>query len=195
MSDTAVSICSNASLMLGQGAIASLEPPDATQQASLAANLYPSIRNAILRSHTWNCTIKRVILPPTETPPAFDWAYAFNFPDDWIRTTQVGLKDCPVDYDIEGRQFLCNDSVFYLVYQFLNIVEATYDPMLVEVLTLAMKAALAYPMTKSQSVADSAKTELKEKMRQARNVDGQDVPPQTFGDFRLLSVGLESSRG
>ena len=65
---TKVSICSNALLLLGDKTINSLD--EGTDRASLASNLYDSVRDSLLRSHPWNCAVKRVILAPdTETPP------------------------------------------------------------------------------------------------------------------------------
>lgn len=187
---TDVQICSNALQLLGDTAIASLSPPDDTDAAKLAANLYPQIREWVLRSHNWKCATKRVILAPDAVAPAFDYTYAFSVPDDWLRTLQVGQRGDPVDYQIEGRKYLCDDAVFYLVYIFNNKVEATFDSMLVHMLTLAMKAAMAYPITKSTSMATTCMQELQMELKRTRAVDGQDAPPETLGDFHLLNAGL-----
>ena len=59
---TAVSICSNALLMLGDNPINSFDEsatPGGLDRARIADNLWPSTRNSILRSHPWNCAIKR----------------------------------------------------------------------------------------------------------------------------------------
>jgi len=193
---TDVSICSNALLMLGDVAISSLtpaNPADATDAVTLCANIYPQVREWVLRKHSWNCAVARVILAPDATPPAFDYAFQFSIPDDWLRTIQVGQKDQGVDYQQEGRKFLCDESVFYLVYVFNNKVESTFDSLLVEVLTAYMKAALAYPITKSSAMRDSCLLELNQVLKLARSIDGMDNPPDTLGDFRLFSAGFMSS--
>jgi hypothetical protein len=190
---TDVSICSNALLLLGDKPLSSLSPPDDSDAGTLASNLYPQVRDWVLRAHPWNCAVKRVILAPDTAPPPFDYAYQFSIPDDWLRTLQVGQIDDAVDYQMEGRKFLCDDAVFYLVYVFKNSVEATFDSMLVQVLTLAMKAALAYPITKSSSMAQLCLQELQMELKKARAVDGTDNPPDTLGDFRLFSAGFASS--
>lgn len=193
---TDVSICSNALLMLGDSPISSLAPTDpaqATDAVTACANIYPQVREWVLRKHSWNCAVKRVILSPDVTAPAFDYTYQFSIPDDWLRTLQVGQKDQGVDYQQEGRKFLANDAVFYLVYVFNNKVESTFDSLLVEVLTTYMKAALAYPITKSASMRDSCLLELEKVLKMARSIDGLDNPPDTLGDFRLFSAGFMSS--
>lgn len=90
---SAVQICSNALLMLGQKPINSLaeDPTQATSERELAAaNLYPQVRNAVLRAHPWNCATRRVKLTPDSATPAFSWSYQFLKPGDWLRTLQVG---------------------------------------------------------------------------------------------------------
>jgi hypothetical protein len=190
---TDVSICSNALLLLGDRPISTLSPPEDSDAGTLTANLYPQVRDWVLRAHPWNCAVKRVVLAPDVAPPAFDYTHQFSIPDDWLRTLQCGRRDDPVDYQMEGRKILCDDAAFYLVYVFKNTVEATFDSMLVQVLTLAMKAALAYPITKSASMAELSLAELKDALKQARAVDGTDNPPDTLGDFRLFSAGFASS--
>ena len=59
---TAVTICSNALLELGADPINSLE--EGTKFARLCANLYPSLRDDVLRAHYWKCATKRVTLSP-----------------------------------------------------------------------------------------------------------------------------------
>lgn len=193
---TDVSICSNALVLLGDNTINSFN--DGTTASAACANLYPQVRDWVLRAHSWNCAVKRVVLAPDvlsagESANLFDYTNRFSIPDDWLRTLQVGQRDDGVDYQMEGRKFLCDESVFYLVYVFQNKVETTYDSLLVQVMTIAMKAALAYSITKSTSMMQACQEELKEILKQARSIDGLDNPPDTFGDFRLFSAGFASS--
>jgi len=75
---TSVSICSNALLRLGAQTIASLS--ESNDRARLAANLYETVRDSTLRSHPWNCAVKRVVLAPDTDVPAFDFAAQFTLP-------------------------------------------------------------------------------------------------------------------
>ena len=191
---TPTSICSNAVLMLGAQSINDLYT-DPTDRAALAANLYTEIRDAILRSHPWNCAIARVSLAPSIVTPPFDWNYQFPLPADWLKTLSVGQGGYEVDYSIEGQFVLSNDNPCLLRYIFRNTNESTWDSMLVMAMTLAVKTACAYPITMSQAVADTCQQELANFMKRARAVDGQDTPPVTLGDFRLLNSRFTSSVG
>jgi len=185
MSTSDVSICSNALLLLGDKPIDSfLVENDRTR---LVANLYQSKRDKVLRLHPWNCATKRVILSPDVDAPAFDWAYQFTLPDDWLRTLSVGLDGIADDYAQEGRKILMNWNVCYLRYIFKNDVEATWDAILIDAMTQVMVAALTYPITKSTTKQATEEEIVKMVLKTARAVDGQEAPPETLGDFPLLS--------
>lgn len=190
---SAVSICSNAALLNGDAPFSSFE--DAGDRVRLMANLYEHKRDALLRSHPWNCAIKRVILSPAVTPPAFDWKCAFNVPGDWLRTMGVGLDGQQDDYVMEmgpdgNRQILMNSSICRLRYVFRNEVEATWDASLVEAMTQIMAATTAYALTKSASLTELELDIIKNVLKRARAVDGQEGTAETFGDSPLLAHRL-----
>ena len=189
---TDVSICSNALLRLGAAPINSFDEADVfgsnLEQVRLVANLWPTTRKAVLRAHPWNCATARVLISPDTTAPAFGFANRFPLPSNWLRTLQAGDDErFPITYRTEGRYLLSDESAFPLVYIFDNDNANTYDAALVQVMELAMTAALAYPVTKSSALRDSLYGELKDALRFARNVDGQDDPPETLGDDPLYA--------
>lgn len=189
MTATAVSICSNALLILGAQTINALDEDN--DRARLASNLYATVRDNMLRAHPWNCAIKRVQLAPDADRPAFGYARKFTLPGDWLRTIEI---EGTFDFTIEGRSILSDSEAINLRYVYRNAVESTWDAALVEVMTLAMAARMAYAITQSTSMEQSRMQELEYTLRKARAVDGQEEPPQTFGDFPLL-VGRFTSGG
>lgn len=201
MSATAVSISSNALLRLGSHPINSFDEGDPEGSnvsfARLASNLWPSVRRQVLRGHIWNCATRRVLLSPETTPPAFGWANQFLKPSDWLRTVAVGAEGERIDYVMEDRYFLANESALPLLYIFDNTNPATYDAGLVAALEIGMMAALAYPVTKSTSLAAELSQLLRDTLAQARAWDGQDDPAQTLGDFPLMRsrFGARIARG
>lgn len=182
---TGVSICSNALLMLGAQTINDFNEP--VDRAKLAANLYPAIRDDLLRAHPWNCTIKRALLAPDATPPAFGYDNQFELPADFLRVLEVGQNGCQIDYLVEGRSILADATSLELRYVYLNEIENTWDASLVGLLTLAMASAMAYPITQSSALQAAFEQKLAMAKKVARAVDGQEDPPQTLGDERLYA--------
>ncbi|MNJ22223.1 hypothetical protein D3C77_165910 [compost metagenome] len=184
---TGVSICSNALLMLGAQTINDFQDQLNLDRAKLCANLYPDQRNSILRAHPWNCCIKRIVLAPLAQAPAFGYSTAFELPADCLRVLEVGTGGMQIDYLVEGRTIQTEAMALELRYVFRNEVEATWDSHLVDVMTAAMAAALAYPITQSTSERDSREAKLMQLLRQAKAADGQEDPPQTLGNEHLLA--------
>lgn len=186
---SAIEICSNALLLLGDAPIASFS--ETSDRARLCSNLYPIAKRAILRAHAWNCTIKREILAPETATPAFDWGFQFARPASWLRTLQVGYDNCPLDYVMEGVRLLANTNVLPLVYQ-AEVTEGEWDALLTDVMVKRMEMDLAYPITKSTSLRDSLKQEFYAKgvgvLARAKAVDGQENPPEGWNDSPFLQV-------
>jgi hypothetical protein len=189
---SSVSICSNALIRLGDKPISSFE--DGTDAANACANLYPDVLDALLRGHPWDCARKRVVLAPLSAVPAFDYAYQYQLPADYMRPIQIGARGCALDYVIEGRQLLTDASSLPLVYVFRNTNEATWDGLLVDVMTAAMTSVLAYPITQSASMAQTMEAKFQLAFKQAKAVNGQDSEPETLGDFPLLANRLNGWR-
>jgi hypothetical protein len=185
---TGVSICSNALLLLGSQTINDFGDELNLDRAKLCANLYPTVRDDMLRSHPWNCAIKRVVLAPDAAAPAFGYQQSFELPADFMRVLEVGASGCQIDYLVEGRSIQADTTVLELRYVFRNEVETTWDSSLVAVVTQAMCAALAYPITQSTAKQAGEEQKLELMLRKARAVDGQEDPPQTLGDERLYAA-------
>lgn len=189
---TGVSICSNALLMLGSQTINDFEDQQNLDRAKLCANLYPTVRDDLLRSHPWNCCIKRAVLAPDAAAPLFGYDYSFELPADFSRVLEVGSSGQQIDYLVEGRSIQANTTVLELRYVFRNEVENTWDAHLVALATQAMCAALAYPVTQSTAKQAGEEQKLELMLRRARAVDGQEDPPQTLGDERLYAARFGS---
>lgn len=183
---TAVSICSNALLMLGAQPINDFG--DANDRARLASNLWPSVRDNLLRSHPWNCCIKRVELAPDTAAPPFDWAYQYTLPGDFMKPLAVGEAGAEEAFKVEGRKILCDVNPCYLRYVYRNENPASWDSMLVRAAELEMASAMAYGITQSASLRDSYRQEALLHLKRARAVDGQDDTPEMLGNERLLTA-------
>ena len=184
---SAVQICSNALVMLGDKTVASFnEDPD---RVTVVSNLWPGVRVSVLRSHPWNSACKRVVLSPDAAAPAFGpWAYQFTVPGDFVRVNSVGLDGCEDPYVLEGRKILMDTAVCYLRYVFDQDDPAQWDSLLVDVMTYAVAARAAYAITGSTSLAAEMASQFDRVLRQAKAIDGQENPPETLGDMRFQRV-------
>ena len=187
MSSSAVSICSNALLELGDKPIASLSYSEG-ERARTAGNLWPQVRDYLLRKHAWPCARRRVILAPESTTPDFDWGYSFALPGDWLRTLQVGKRGERLDYAVEGRKILANTNVLPLVYVWRNEDPALWDTSLCDAASAEMAARLAYPITQSASLAQLKRQIADQVLKEAKALAGQDNEPEDWGDSPFTDV-------
>ena len=189
---SAISICSNALLMLGASTISSFteeSDPSALDTAKLCSNLWPSVRDFVLRSHPWNCATKRVVLSPETVAPAYGYTKKCALPGDWLRNIEINDNVASVvDHVVESKKLLMNSSVCRLRYVWRNEDPASWDPMLVHACELAMSAKLAYPVTSSTSKQEIQEQLFMSALKLARAVDGQDESAAALGDFPLLQA-------
>lgn len=198
MSTTDISICSNALQTLGDAPISSFDEAGLSDRARLAANLWPTVRDFVLRAHPWNCAIRRVSLPPLAAKPAFDFGYQFLLPGDCMRVLSVGLEGERPRYKVEstaeGRVVLMDRNSCLLRYVYRGD-PSTWDAMLVWGMTESMRAVLAYGVTQSGTMEQIVKQALRDVLRQARAVDGQEDEPDALDDSPLIAARYGSYRG
>ena len=78
-----VDICNSALNALGASTIISLT--ENSKNARLCNQRYEPVRDAVFRSHPWNCLQKRVELAKDTTAPVFEFSNAYTLPADSLR--------------------------------------------------------------------------------------------------------------
>lgn len=194
MAATDIEICSNALILIGDNPISSFASNQG-QRADVASNLYPNIRNAILRSHPWNSCRKRVQLAPLATAPAYEWAYQMQLPADFLRLVQIGQENETIFYEIEDGKILTNETNIKLKYIYRNEVVSTYDGLLTKALIEACAHDFAYPLAKSQALKDGIMAKLNQTLQMARTVNGQEKLSESMGDEGLYRSRFTTTGG
>lgn len=186
MATSDIQICSNGLLLLGADPINSFD--DESDRATLVSNLWPNMRDAVLRQYPWNCAVKRLALAADVATPAFEYGQQFSLPGDCLRILSIGEEGDQLRYAIEGSKLLCDESVVYLRYLFRNTDATTYDSLLVETMEAYVAMTCAYPITRDRGVQKAMSELYSFKLRQARTVDSQEQPAESFGDFPFLQA-------
>lgn len=93
-----------------------------TNEASLVLDtLWDEVLKEMLEAGFWKFAMRTVeITEDNDVSPAFGMAYAFNMPDDWVRTYLVSLSetmDPPLDpYEEEANLLFADATPLYLRY-------------------------------------------------------------------------------
>lgn len=183
MAASEISICNSALAKLGAARIKSLNGEG--KEAEMCKLRYADCRDVVLQSHPWKCAIRRTVLSPLTTPPAFGAVNAFELPADFIR--QLPDEGGEV-LNIEGNTILAAGNTVNLRYV-ARIEDATlYPPYLSEVIALKLAADICYAF-----VQTAAKQQLQEQLyenalRRARFLDSSgSKAPSVNSDYLLNS--------
>ena len=177
MASSVVGICNGALNQLGATTILSLT--EDSKNARLCNSRYTQVRDAVFRSHPWNCLQVRLELPQSTTTPAWGFKFQFDLPGDCLRLLKI--LDYDSNYKVEGRAILSNNETMKILY--ISRIEDTaqYDELLRETLSAALGADIAYAITSNNTTSQNMLVTYQEKLKDARFVDsteGQNVSPQ-----------------
>ena len=172
-----VDICNGALNQLGASTILSLT--EDSKNARLCNARYTQVRDAVFRSHPWNCLQKRVQLAADSDAPAWGFTKQYTLPADCLRVLTILDEDA--DYKIEGRKILTDNSTMKILY--ISRIEDPneYDELLRETLSAALAADIAYAVTSSNPTASNMYNLFQDKLKDARFVDsteGQNMNPE-----------------
>jgi hypothetical protein len=169
-----VDICNGALNQLGATTILSLT--EDSKNARLCNSRYTQVRDAVFRSHPWNCLQKRVELAADTTAPAWGFSYAYTLPADCLRLLRI--LDYDSNYKVEGRKILSNTSSMKILYIGRITDPNEYDESLRETLSAALGADIAFAVTSNNQTATNMYNLFQDKLKDARFIDsteGQNI--------------------
>jgi hypothetical protein len=169
-----VEICNRALDAIGAQVITSLT--EGTRPAGLCLRYFPQVRDDVLRSHPWNCALKRSALAADATPPIFGYESRYTLPSDCLRVLRVeGDVDPLTDWQVEAGGIVTNlGAPLYILYVRRVTESGLLDPMLVSVIAARLAMELAIPLTGSQPIRQQMEREYLDRLRAARSADGQE---------------------
>lgn len=153
---------------------------------------YESVRDAVFRSHPWNCLIRRAELPQEVDVPVFGYSKQYALPTNpfCLRVLEFsnGSLSYPQDnmtnntggpvFVIEGRKLLTDEDTARIKYIARVTDPQQYDALLVDALSARLASEIAYAATGSTSVSQLADALYRDKLREARFVDATEGAPQ-----------------
>ena len=188
-----VSICNSALNQLGAASITALT--DNSKNARLCNARYETIRDAVYRSHPWNCLIRRKQLAQDTATPAYGFKFQFTLPSDCLRL--LGLDAYNSDHKVEGRKILCNESTIKISYVAQITDPNELDVLTRETISAGLAADLAYAITANLQVSKLMQEKYQFKLSEARHTDaseGYNVDPNNGQVDQILTEDFINSR-
>ena len=188
-----VQICNSALNQLGASSITALT--ENSKNARLCNERYTTVRDAIFRSHPWNCLVKRIQLAKDTDTPAWGFTSQYTLPSDCLRVLQI--KDYNLDYKIEGRKLLINEDTVFLIYlaQITDVNEL--DVLLRETISAGLASDISYAITSNLQVTKLMTEKYGLKLSEARHTDaseGYNTDPSLGNTDQVISEDFLNSR-
>ena len=188
-----VSICNSALNQLGAASITALT--DNSKNARLCNERYETVRDAVFRSHPWNCLIKRQQLAQDAATPAYGFSYQFSLPSDCLRLLNLDAYNS--DHKVEGRKILCNEQSIKIAYISQVTDPNEMDVLLRETISAGIAADLGYAITANLQVSKLMQEKYQYKLSEARHTDaseGYNVDPKNGQVDQILTEDFLNSR-
>ena len=188
-----IQICNSALNQLGASSITALT--ENSKNARLCNERYNTVRDAVFRSHPWNCLVKRIQLAKDTETPAWGFTSQYTLPSDCLRVLQI--KDYNSDYKIEGRKLLINEDAVFLIYlaQVTDVNEL--DVLLRETISANLAQDISYAITANLQVSKLMAEKYEAKLSQARHTDaseGYNTDPTLGNTDQVISEDFINSR-
>lgn len=171
---------------------------DGSANARAVQTCYDVLRQAELRKHRWSFAIQRFSLAADATAPLFGRQNRFQVPTGFLKMidpdpdwnyvgtmggTIVGNNTQSMyqfsDYAIEGGYILTDASAPLNIRAVMNIEDCNLmDPLFREALAAKMAEEMCEEITQSNAKKESARTDYKEAVAEAKKANGIELPPQ-----------------
>ena len=182
-----VGICNGALNQLGATTILSLT--EDSKNARLCNSRFTQVRDALFRTHPWNCLQKRIQIAADSTAPAWGFKFAYTLPADCLRLLKI--LDYDSNYKVEGRKVLSNTETMKILYVARVTDPNEYDELLRETLSASLSADIAFAVTSNNTTSQNMYQLYQEKLKDARFVDsteGQNID-QDLGMADVIDAG------
>jgi hypothetical protein len=178
---------------LGHPQIADID--DGSAEAVQIKAIWATCRDSSLRSHPWNFAIRRAEIPNEAAAPAWGYDRQYLLPNDPWCLRALELRDegrgriLDAEWNVEGRYILTNlGSPIFLRYVARVPEVELWDPLFIEALSDRLAADLAEPIIKSSEAHERFMRRYKERVAEARSMDGMEGTPPVIEDLELLAV-------
>lgn len=186
-----VDICNLALGFLGDDAtVASIDPPEGSNQADHCARFYPMARDLVLDGFTWKFAMRRAALAPLNEIPGGAWRYAYALPSDVLEITSVvpawapdnDTRSCQpftVETDATGTTVLYTNQLNAVLRYTAKVTDTTkFSPTLVVALAMQLASLLAGPVLKGETGIKAAALwadRADKKLRDAKSSDANET--------------------
>lgn len=182
MATSAISICSNALILLGDNPISSFSEPGAGAQT--ASNLYESSYINLLSMHRWRFATKKADLSRLSTSPINEWQYQYQMPTDMVAIITVYPNG---DYEIYGDKIYANTNTLSIDYVY-RVDESQLPLWFAKTMEFYLAMQFAIPVTGNSTRLGEMEQLWTQQLRSSKNIDSTIRPNAGVFDSPFTSI-------
>lgn len=167
---SAISISSNALILLGHAPIASFNEPGSGAQA--AANLYDISYENLLTIHRWRFATRKVKLARLVEEPINEYKYQFQLPQDNLYVIKL---DRDQDYEIYQDRLYSQYTEVSIDYIY-RVDESMLPPYFIKAFEFFFAMQLAIPVTGNSTRAKEYESMYEMQLKRAKYADSTQRP-------------------
>ena len=185
--NTAIKVCSRASILMGGSAISSFE--DGTVEADVCDAMYEDLARASLTNTRWRFSTNQATLTRIATAPTGRFDAAYQLPSGMIMLNAITVNDMPIEYDIYGDKAYCNavESDAVIADYIFRAVEANWPAYFTIAVEFSMAALLAVSVARDSQLASLMEQKANLYMMQARRLDSQQQTTRKLNTSRFIA--------
>lgn len=152
MASSSTKICNLAISWVAGKRISSLDDDQSTE-ASLCRENYDASRKAVLEEREWTFALKRAVLNPLTSTPAFGFSAQFKLPADCLKVVSVqDPRRNDVQYVVEEDMILCDESEVHIRYTFDLDNTNKFSELFTQALAAHVASKIALPLSKNRTL-------------------------------------------
>lgn len=202
MSLSQTQICNQALGRIGAQRIMDINDAD-SKSARVCLNSFEATVREVAAAGDWKCLKKRAALNKLVATPAFEWAFQYQLPADFVSLVQLNGVDYhgqPSDeWDIEGRVLLTDAEEAKAVY--IAYLEDTtgWDALFTDAVVVLLASKIAISIRQDEGLAQALKEEFwRSALPKARTKNGNNRRRLRYdpcSESRFLSARFNSTNG
>lgn len=194
-------ICNQALARIGAQSI--MDIGDDSKGARACFNAYEATVREVASLGDWRCLKKRVAFSKLATAPAFEWAYQYQLPVDFISLVELNGVDYhgqpSDDWEVEGQVLLTDADEAKVTYIAYVEDSTVWDALFTDAVVVLLASKIAVPMRQDEGMAQALKEEFfRSALPKARTKNGNNRKRLRFdpcAESRFLSARYTSTNG
>lgn len=187
VADTAIKICSRASILIGGDAIQSFT--DGTTESDVAASIYEDIARSSLTNTRWRFATTQVQLSRLTDVPASRYSAAYQLPSDYLMINSLTVNDNIIEYDTYTNKAFCDavDTNVVMADYVFRVGEEHWPAYFVLAVELSLASLFAVSIARDAQLSNAMEARAEMQMRKSRTLDSQQQTSRKLNTSRFIS--------